>query len=117
MNYSQSNFFLISGIVSFFIILSSFSVHANSSGRNTSKDKHPKIKFVTKATKLAAKSYAIKRYGRNINILSNRQLKKSVVKKKYGLKNSSCRRVVLKTKSGDRKTLNICDKTIKNKTS
>jgi hypothetical protein len=104
-------------MISFLIILSSVNAHANPLGRNTSKDTHPKIKFVTKATKLAAKSYAIKRYGRNINILSNRLIKKSIVKKKYGLKNSSCRRVVLKTKNGDRKTLNICDKIIKNKTS
>jgi len=108
MNYFSSRFFLVSFLINFYIFTNSF-VYATPSGRNTFKDNGIKIKFVTKATKLAAKSYAIKQYGRNINILSNRALKSSTIKK-YGLKNSSCRRVVLKTKIGERKTLNICGK-------
>lgn len=114
MNFYEPKIFFISFVVGFFIILSSLAVHATPSGRNTSKDNLTKVKFVIKVTKLAAKSYAIKRYGRNINILSNRSLKSSVIKE-YGLKKSTCRRVVLKTKSGDRKTLNICEKPEKKK--
>ncbi len=108
MDYYGSKFFGFSLLMSFFIIAGSF-VYATPSGRNTSKNNNIEIKFVKKATWLAAKSYAIRQYGRNINILSNRVLKSSTTKK-YGLKNSSCRRVVLKTKNGERKTLNICGK-------
>ena len=110
MDYSKSRFFFVSLLISFFIIAGT-PVHAAPSGRNTTKDNKAKvkIKFVTKATKLAAKSYAIRQYGRNINILSNRVLKKTILKK-YGLKNSSGRRIVLKTKGGTIKTLNICNR-------
>ena len=109
MDYSSSKFFFVSLLISFSVFMAPF-VYATPSGRNTSKDSAIKIKFVAKATKLAAKSYPIRQYGRNINILSNRVLKSSAIKK-YGLmKNSLCRRVVLKTKTGDRKTLNICGK-------
>ncbi len=108
MDYYGSKFFGFSLLMSFFIIGGSL-VYAKSSGRNTKKDNNIEINFVKKATWLAAKSYAIRQYGRNIDILSNRVLKNSIVKK-YGLKKSSCRRVVLKTKKDERKTLNICEK-------
>ena len=111
MDYYGSKFLSFSLLMSFFIIfiiVGSF-VYATPSGRNTNKNNDIEIKFVKKATWLAAKSYAIRQYGRNINILSNRVLKSSITKK-YGLKNSSCRRIVLKTKNDERKTLNICGK-------
>jgi len=108
MDYYGFKFFGFSLLMSFFIIGGSL-VYATPSGRNTKKDNNIEIKFVKKVTWLAAKSYAIRQYGRNINILSNRVLKSSITKK-YGLKKSSCRRVVLKTKDDERKTLNICGK-------
>lgn len=62
------------------------------------------IKFITKPTRLAAKSFAVRKFGRNINVLSNRLSKKS-----------GCYKIVIKTKKGDRKTLKICAIKVKNK--
>lgn len=66
-----------------------------------------KTKFIAKPTSLAAKSFAVKKFGHNINILSNRFIKKS-----------GCYRIVIKTKIGNRETLKICANNlkIKNKT-
>ena len=55
--------------------------------------------FTKKPTSLAAKSFAVKAFGRNIKILSNKLLE-----------SDGCYRIVIKTKSGDRETLKICKK-------
>ena len=65
-----------------------------------SPNKEPlKIKFIKKPTRLAAKSFAVKRFGREIKILSNRFFKKS-----------GCYKIVIKTKSGNIEVLRICKK-------
>jgi hypothetical protein len=56
-------------------------------------------KFIANPSNLAAKSFAVKKFGRNIKILSNRYLK-----------SSGCYRIVIKTRSGNRETLKICSK-------
>jgi hypothetical protein len=56
-----------------------------------------KTKFIANPTSLAAKSFALKKFGRNINILSNRLVKKS-----------GCYKIIIKTKTGNRETLKIC---------
>jgi hypothetical protein len=83
--------FFASLIISSLIVTS---VQALSSNKKTSK-----IKFIAKPTSLAAKSFAVRKFGRNIKILSNRYLK-----------SSGCYRIVIKTKSGDRESLKICGK-------
>ncbi|MCK5902337.1 MAG: hypothetical protein KAG28_04245 [Cocleimonas sp.] len=55
----------------------------------------------TAPSRLAAKSMAIKTFGRRIRILSNRVLK-----------TSGCRRIVLKTAQGERETLKLCGKNL-----
>lgn len=79
--------------------------YTGASGRNIVKHSSGVI-MVARATKLAAKSHAIKRYGRNIKILSNRFSKNVSSEGERG--GYICRRVVLKTQYGDRKTLGIC---------
>lgn len=61
--------------------------------------KKPVIKtiFIKNPTGLAAKSFAVKTFGRNIKILSNKLLE-----------SDGCFRIVVKTKDGDRETLKIC---------
>lgn len=78
-----------------------------SAGRNTTKEQSPNIIIADKVTKLAAKSHVIKKYGRNIKILSNKSLKNSS-SESPNLKKYICRRVVLKTEGGERKTVNVC---------
>jgi hypothetical protein len=55
--------------------------------------------FTKKPTSLAAKSFAVKTFGRNIKILSNKLLE-----------SDGCYRIVLMTKGGNRETLKICKK-------
>jgi hypothetical protein len=113
LNFKKINMFPLNYKILFTaLIVSSFlcsnvATYATSSGRNTAKDNHMGVIYVKKATKLAAKSYAIRRYGRNIKILSNR-LSKNVLLKNSRMGKYICRRVVLKTKRGDRKTMKIC---------
>lgn len=57
------------------------------------------VKVKVSPTKLGAKFLVMKKYGRNIKILSNRSLKKS-----------GCRRIVIKTEAGKRETLKYCAK-------
>lgn len=104
MNRTKLKLLIILTIFSF-LWGSAFS-YASSSGRNTVKNNSGVI-FVARATRLAAKSYAIKRYGRNIKILSNR-FSKNVFPAKSEEKKYICRKVVLKTRHGDRKTLRVC---------
>jgi hypothetical protein len=80
----------------------SVAIYGASSGRNAIEDNYMGVIYVKKVTRLAAKSYAIRRYGRNIKILSNRLLKNSRIGKYI------CRRIVLKTRYGDRRTMKIC---------
>jgi hypothetical protein len=110
MNHSKAN--------PLFVVLTAFSflclhsvLYATSTGRNGGKDNKDETIHIVKATKLGVKSYIIKRYGRNINILSNRPLK-IVSAKKPQQKIYRCRRVVVKTRSGNRESLKICDKEI-----
>ena len=65
----------------------------------SSNQKTGRTKFIAKPTSLAAKSFAVRKFGRNIKILSNRYLK-----------SSGCYRIVIKTKSGYRESLKICGK-------
>ncbi|HFC92404.1 MAG TPA: hypothetical protein ENJ51_06290 [Leucothrix mucor] len=97
-------------IVFYSVFASAFS-YAELSGRNTIRSNNSGVIIVAKATRLAAKSHAIKRYGRNIKILSNR-LSRSVSSKKLGSKKYICRKVVLKTKYGERKTIRVCSKNV-----
>lgn len=85
--------------------------YAESYGRNTIKNNNSRVIIVARATRLAAKSHAIKRYGRNIKILSNR-LSRSLSLRKSGLKKYICRKVVLKTRRGDRKTVGVCSRKV-----
>ncbi len=82
---------IVAGItISFFI----------TNAQAASPNKEPlKTKFIKKPTRLAAKSFAVKRFGREIKILSNRFFKKS-----------GCYKIVIKTKSGNIETLKICKK-------
>lgn len=73
------------------------SLFSTSSYTTTANKNIIKIKFINNPTSLAAKSFAVKKFGRNINILSNRFSKKS-----------GCYKIVIKTKSGNRETLQIC---------
>lgn len=83
--------FFTSLIISSLIITST---HALSPSKGPSK-----TKFVAKPSSLAAKSFAVRKFGRHIKILSNRFMK-----------SSGCYRIVIKTKSGNRETLKICEK-------
>lgn len=110
MNHSKANpLFVVLTAFSFLCIHSA--LYATTAGRNDGKDNKDKTIHIVKATKLGVKSYLIKRYGRNINILSNRSLKVASAKKPQQ-KIYRCRRVVVKTKSGNRESLKICDKKI-----
>jgi hypothetical protein len=82
---------LTSLVTSLLLITSAHALAKNGSTSST--------KFVTNPTSLAAKSFALKKFGRNISVLSNRFLK-----------SSGCYRIVIKTKSGNRETLKICGK-------
>ena len=72
------------------ILLSSF-ISTTIQARSTT------VKVNVSPTKLGAKYFAMKKYGRNIRILSNRSLK-----------SSGCRRIVVKTATGKRETLKLC---------
>lgn len=106
MNRIKIKRVLVVLIVFSFVWGNAFS-YAASSGRNTVKNNNSGVIIVARATRLAAKSHAIKRYGRNIKILSNRY-SRSLSAKKPELKKYICRKVVLKTKHGDRKTVGVC---------
>jgi hypothetical protein len=108
MYYVKPKILSIVLIVFLFLQFSSIA-YATSSGRNMTKGTPSKVVMVDKATKLAAKSYVIKKYGRNIKILSNRHLSSESLEKPE-LKKYNCRKIVLKTRTGDRKTLKICGK-------
>jgi len=53
--------------------------------------------FTKNPTGLAAKSFAVKSFGRNIKVLSNKLLE-----------SDGCFRIVVMTKNGTRETLKIC---------
>jgi hypothetical protein len=105
MNTIKSKSLLLIAIICCFYWITASAVTA--SGRNTSKEKSPSVVIVDKVTKLAAKSHVIKKYGRNIKILSNKSFKSSSLKQPK-LEKYFCRRVVLMTEAGERKTVNIC---------
>ncbi|MCK5810776.1 MAG: hypothetical protein KAH00_06780 [Cocleimonas sp.] len=86
--------FFSSLIVSSLIITSTHALSPKAPIKKTDR-----VKLVTKPTSLAAKSFAVKKFGRNIKILSNRLLK-----------SSGCYRIVIKTKGGKRETLKVCGK-------
>jgi hypothetical protein len=110
MNRVKANTFSVV-LMAFSFLYANTALYAASTGRNGDKDNKDETVHIVKATKLGVKSYVIKRYGRNINILSNRPLKvASATKPKQ--KVYRCRRVVIKTRSGDRESLKICDKKI-----
>jgi hypothetical protein len=83
--------FFASLIISLLISTNSQALSPNKGSTST--------KFIANPSNLAAKSFAVRKFGRNIKILSNRYLK-----------SSGCYRIVIKTKSGDRETLKICGK-------
>jgi len=105
MNGLKSKSLLLISIVCCFYWITASAI--TSSGRNTAKEQSPHIIITDKVTKLAAKSHVIKKYGRNIKILSNKSLKNSSTESP-NLKKYVCRRVVLKTEGGERKTVNVC---------
>ncbi len=85
-------------LVFFIGLMTSFLIITSSHATNKKKVDN-KTKFVITPTDLAAKSFAIKKFGRNIDILSNRFSKKS-----------GCYKIVIKTKNGNREALKICRK-------
>jgi hypothetical protein len=98
MKYNTLKKIIFSGLFIGLFFVSSYATTANKTiVKNT-----VEIKFITKPTSLAAKSFAVKKFGRNINILSNRFSKKS-----------GCYKIVIKTKKGDRETLKICANKVK----
>jgi len=105
MNDLKSKSLLLISIICCFSWVTASAI--TSSGRNTAKEESPNIIIADKVTKLAAKSHVIKKYGRNIKILSNKSLKSSSLESP-NLKKYFCRRVVLKTEGGERKTVNVC---------
>ena len=83
--------FFIGLITNFLIITNSYAINE--------KKVDNKTKFINIPTDLAAKSFAIRKFGRNIDILSNRFSKKS-----------GCYKIVIRTRNNTREVLKICPK-------
>jgi len=88
-----NKFVIFTGLVaSLLIITSTYAASGKKKGSG-------EIKYISKPTDLAAKSFAVKKFGRNINILANRFSKKT-----------GCYKIVIKTKKGNVEDLQVCRK-------